>query len=116
MARSSFMRLTVLCFFLASTALVACLDLAWAGTTGKVLGRGTDGRTNEALPGVNVILVGTNRGASTDGQGEFFITNINPGVYSLRLTLVGYKDALANNIRVRIDATTEVSFAMEETT
>ena len=40
-----------------------------AGTTGKIAGKVTDGETGEALPGVNVIIEGTQLGSATDIEG-----------------------------------------------
>jgi hypothetical protein len=86
-----------------------------AAATGKISGRVTDAKTREPLVGVNVTLVGTNRGAATDVQGDFFIANVDPGVYSLRARQVGYNDVIVNDVRVRVDATTEVKFQLQET-
>lgn len=85
------------------------------GSTGKIAGHVTDARTKEPLIGVNVLLQGTNRGGSTDVQGDFFIANVAPGVYTLKARQVGYKDMTMTDVRVRVDATTEVMFAMEQT-
>ena len=41
--------------------------------TGKIVGIVTDASTDEALPGANVVLVGTYLGASTDLDGQFII-------------------------------------------
>ena len=41
---------------------------AFAGTTGKIAGAITDKQTGEPLPGVNVIIAGTNIGAATNIQ------------------------------------------------
>ena len=51
----------------------------FAGTTGKIAGTVKDATTGEALPGSNVIIVGTTMGAATDTNGEYFILNIPPG-------------------------------------
>ena len=88
---------------------------AEAGTTGRITGRVTDAKTKEPLIGVNVLVVGTSRGASTDVTGEFSIPNIDAGTYSIRASQVGFKESIVNNIRVRPDATSEISFVMEET-
>ncbi len=48
-------------------------------TTGKVSGRVTDARTEEALAGVSVAVVGTRLGAVTDANGEYTILGFPPG-------------------------------------
>ncbi|MBU1936629.1 TonB-dependent receptor, partial [bacterium] len=46
---------------------------------------------NEPLLATNVFVVGTQSGASTDADGNFQISDIIPGNYTLRISLVGYK-------------------------
>ncbi len=50
----------------------------YAGTTGKIAGKVIDEETNEPLPGCNIIIEGTNLGAASNPDGEFFIINIPP--------------------------------------
>ena len=67
------------------------LNITYAGTTGKLTGKATDAKTKEALPFVNVTLLGTNLGAATDIDGNYVILNIPPGRYSVRAQSVGYQ-------------------------
>ncbi len=62
-------------------ALVLPLSVALAGTTGKIAGRVLDDK-GAPLPGVNVILEGTKRGAITGTDGSYFILSVDPGGYS----------------------------------
>jgi TonB-linked SusC/RagA family outer membrane protein len=78
-------KLLSLCF---AFLLVPTFALAQNGT---LSGRITDGQTNEALPGANVYLVELGKGASTNIDGEYRITNITPGTYTLTSSYVGYK-------------------------
>ncbi|MCS7155946.1 MAG: TonB-dependent receptor [Bacteroidota bacterium] len=87
---------------------------AWAGTTGKIAGRVTDARTGEPLPGVNVVIVGTLQGAATDAEGYYTILNVKPGTYAVRASFVGYAPQTVENVRVQIDKTTIVNFALRE--
>ncbi len=99
------------------TALLAGLsvEMAWAGSTGKISGIVTDAKTNERLVGVNVLIVGTRQGATTDPQGEFVIPNVSVGTYTLRASQVGYTGVVLEDVLVRADATSEVKIAMEQT-
>jgi len=85
----------------------------YGGTTGKIAGKVTDAETNDPLPGCNVIIEGTNFGAASNADGEFFIINIPPGTYTVRASMIGYKAYRIENVRVLIDLTTEVDFSME---
>src|SRR5699024_4761651 len=59
--------------------------------TGDISGTVTDSQTGEALPGTNVFIPDANRGASTDADGEFTISNVPAGTYTLRVTFIGYQ-------------------------
>jgi outer membrane receptor for ferrienterochelin and colicins len=77
------------------------LSLATAvAQTGAITGRVVDARSGEGLPGVNVLLQGTVRGASTDTSGTFAIAAVRPGVYTLSFSLVGYKRELRAGVTV----------------
>lgn len=70
------------------------------GITGKVV----DKISKEPLPGVNVIIVGTNIGAATDLKGEYTIEGLEPGIYQVRASFIGYdaqikSDIVVNNVR-----------------
>ncbi len=59
---------------------------------GVLTGTITDASTGEPLPGANVLLEGTNRGASAGPDGQFEISGIEPGEYSVLVRFIGYRD------------------------
>ncbi|KAB2921951.1 MAG: TonB-dependent receptor plug domain-containing protein [Bacteroidetes bacterium] len=87
-----------------------------AGTTGKIAGTVTDGRSGEPLPGVNIVLVGTTYGAVSDFEGNFIIINLPPGTYTIRASAIGYSPLSYANIRVSVDLTTRQDFKLSEET
>lgn len=95
-------------FFLAFTSV-----FVYAGTTGKISGTVIDAQTKEPLPGCNIIIEGTSLGAASNIKGEFFILNIPPGSYTVKASMVGYKNYKIDNVRVLIDLTTTLEFVME---
>lgn len=78
----------------------------FSGTTGKIAGKVVDRETGEGLPGVNVVVVGTNLGAASDSDGYYRIINVSPGRYQLRVTMIGYSPVTINDVLVNIDRTT----------
>jgi iron complex outermembrane receptor protein len=54
-----------------------------------VSGTVTDSKTGEGLPGVNVLVVGTSNGATTDFDGKFKLSL--SGDVSLKFSYIGYK-------------------------
>ncbi len=90
-----------------------CFEFIFAGVTGKISGRITDGSTGEPLIGANVLLENTYLGAATDIDGRFFILNIPPGEYVLVVSMIGYTKTTVTDIRVEIDLTTIIDVAMD---
>lgn len=83
--------------------------------SGKIAGRITDASTGEELPFVNVIIVGTNFGAASDIEGNYFIINIPPGTYSLKASAIGYNAVTVQNIKVASGFTTTENFKLTPT-
>jgi len=84
-----------------------------AQTTGKIAGRVTDSRS-EALIGANILIDGTLMGAATDLNGDYFIINVPPGTYKLRVRMMGYESLVMENVVVSINRTTNLSFELKE--
>ena len=59
-----------------------------------------------------MVVVGANTGASTDPDGAYVIMNLPPGIYQLRVTLVGYGPVSINQVRVTTDQTTVINASM----
>lgn len=78
--------------------------------TGSVSGTVRDESSGEPLFGVNVILLGTTRGATTDPDGMFRILGVPEGRYDVRATAIGYEMTELNDVAVTADNTTGVEF------
>ncbi|MBC8181505.1 carboxypeptidase-like regulatory domain-containing protein [candidate division KSB1 bacterium] len=87
-------------------------SILMAGTTGKISGRVFDQSTGEPLPGANVKITGTMMGASTDASGFYFIINVPPGTYSVKVLFMGYEGMIKSNVQVMVDRTTNLDFAL----
>ena len=80
----------------------------FGGTTGRIAGRIRDSETKEGVIGASVVIKGTNYGAATDLEGDFYINNLPPGKYTVVISSVGYNKYTLENVIVRIDLTTRV--------
>ncbi len=100
-----------LCLLL-TLLLVQGRDTVWAGTTGKIAGVIKDKDTGERLPGVTVVIQGTTMGAAANENGEYFILNVVPGVYTLRASLIGYTPVEVDQVSVSLDLTTTIDFEL----
>lgn len=83
--------------------------------TGNLAGVVTDAKTNEPLPGVNVIIKGTYYGAASDINGAYKITGISEGKYNIDVSLIGYKTYQFTGIQVNANKTTKLDVTLEET-
>ncbi|MDP4193081.1 MAG: TonB-dependent receptor, partial [Bacteroidota bacterium] len=90
-------------------------QILWCGVTGKISGKIVDKKTGEALYGATVSLEGTKLGGVSDAEGAYYIINVPPGKYDLKVTYVGYKSVMEKNVVVNIDRTTKVDFQIEST-
>ncbi|MBP1692020.1 MAG: Outer rane receptor protein, partial [Bacteroidetes bacterium] len=95
------LRSVLICLMVASQA--------FAGTNGTLEGTVKDSRTGESLPGVNVLILGIQRGAATDTSGFFIIQNIRAGRYDVRVTHVGYRPSLLKSVSVNADLRTRLT-------
>ena len=99
--------------FIALVLTVGFVGVASAGTVGKISGTVVDEK-GQPLPGVSVMIEGTKKGAVTSADGSYFILNVDPGVYKLAASLIGYQKATKTDVGVKADFTTELNFRLKE--
>ena len=68
---------------------------------GSISGTVIDAQTKEPLIGVNVLVLDTQYGASTDIEGRYTIENVPVGAYRLRFDYIGYESILKTDVIVR---------------
>ncbi len=91
-----------------------CLNAAtYAQRTGEIQGIVKDRKTQEYLVGVTIAVEGTQKGVTTDIDGNFKIT-LPVGSYNLKATLVGYKTLTKFNINLTTGNAQQVTFELEE--
>jgi hypothetical protein len=81
--------------------------------SGRISGKVTDQQTGEPLIGANIIVMGTSLGAASDVNGEYLITNLSPGQYSVKASYIGYRDLTINNVLVTSGLTTRLNFELQ---
>ncbi len=102
--------LRIICLFL--SILFFQFEIAYAGQTGKISGNVTDSETGEPIIGANILIEGTFLGGAADVEGYYYINNIPPGKYTLKVTSVGYKPTKILNVFVKIDKTTNIDIKL----
>lgn len=88
--------------------------LLMAGTTGKIAGIVENTKTGEPITGATVRVAGTDIVTQTDIDGEYFILNLPAGTYSISVSVIGFQIVQQENVRVLLDLTTPVDFALEQ--
>jgi outer membrane receptor protein involved in Fe transport len=109
----------------ASLAVAAILALAFllcmpsgfvtAQSTARIVAKVTDAKTGEGLPGANVTVKGTYYGGTSDIEGNVRIEKVNPGAYTIEVSLLGYKLVQFTNVKVEAGQTTTIRPKLEET-
>ena len=100
--------------FLLTLIIISVLDAQSDRVSGKIRGKAIDGMTKDPLVGANILLlpVESGRGTMTNENGEFVIPNIMSGIYSIKVSYMGYASTIIQNIEVSPGATTEILCSM----
>ena len=105
--------LSFVCFLLAGLMMAFSPDNVMASTFGKVQGVVADADGNP-LPGANVVIEGTQRGATTDAEGYYLILAADPGLHRMTASMVGYTTSTQEGVSVKSDFTTNLDFTLTE--
>src|SRR5579862_2361664 len=84
-------------------------------TTGRILGTVSD-PSGAAVPGAAVVVTDTQRGSvrtvATDDSGNYFVTQLQPGVYKVRAEAKGFKTVDRVNIVIEVATDVRVDIAL----
>lgn len=84
-----------------------------AQNLGSIKGRVIDAITNEPIPLANVLLVGTEKGVTSNLNGEFEINNVNLGFQNIKVSYIGYKSLIFRDILVTRSQAASVNISLE---
>ena len=73
-------------------SIIVLLSLTQFTFAADIRGRVTDSGSGDFLPGANVVVAGTNFGASSDRSGSYSIGGLTAGDYTLQVSYIGYSD------------------------
>lgn len=98
-----------LCFVL------LCVSITLSNAqNGSIAGKVTD-INKQPVPGVNVVIESTTKGASSDINGMYNIKDVAPGKYTIVATFIGF-NTLKKEVVVNANAVTTVNLTMTENT
>ena len=90
-----------------------CAVIANAQDTGSIVGKLTDKEYNdEPLAFANVLIKGTTKGTTTDFDGLYEIADLEPGVYTVVYSYLGYETVEIPNVTVEKAKVTTVNIPM----
>lgn len=96
-------------------ALILAAAFLFGAEYGKITGRVRDAETGEPLIGADVIVEGTELGASTDEKGDYVILYVPAGTYVVTASYLGYDPFTYAQVIVNADQTTNLNFRLKPT-
>ena len=94
--------------------LIILLNIVFSQTTGKISGTIKDQSSSLPIIGANIIIINQGIGAATDLDGNFFILNVDPGLYDLRVDYIGYESKIIKDIQVSVNRTTTRNIVLKQ--
>ena len=96
--------------------LMAALTAASQTPTASISGVVHDS-TGAVVPQVKITLrniaKGTSRGASSDNNGQYTMTNVEPGTYELRAERTGFNTEVKNNVILAVGGATQLDLNLQ---
>ena len=90
---------------------IAILPMFSQGTiNGKII----DSKTREALPFVSVLIIGTQKGTTTNDKGEFVLENAPLGYVKIQASFIGYQTMISESYLVTNDKSPYIIIALAE--
>lgn len=81
---------------------------------GSLKGRVYNVKNNDPLPFTNLIISGTNIGATSDIDGNFSFTGLKPGYIKLEASSIGFEKVMTEEILITNAKTASIDIAMTE--
>ncbi|SIS55980.1 TonB-dependent receptor [Belliella pelovolcani] len=97
---------SIICFLFISSNLY--------GQGGIIQGTVKNPVNNEPVPFANIVITGTEIGTVSDENGKYRIEGINPGLYNVRASFVGFKSKTIFEVQVTRARAVQLDFELEE--
>jgi len=83
---------------------------------GSIKGRIFDAKTNQPIEFASVLIQGTNISSTSDLDGNYVFTGVEPGFKHLLVTLVGFQTTVSSEFQVQGNQTTFIDVPVQEST
>jgi outer membrane receptor protein involved in Fe transport len=104
-----------LLFFFAAVITLSLASGQSSTEKGRIEGKVVDAKTGEGVYGANVSVKGTYYGGASDVDGNVKVEKVNPGVYTVEISLLGYKVVQYTNFKIEEGKTAKFTAKLEET-
>jgi TonB-dependent receptor len=88
----------------------------FAQSAGKLAGKITDRKTGETLIGATIGIQGSSKGAATNAEGRYILSDLQPGRYTLIIRYIGYQSKSISDIEIKAGAVTQLDAILDEAT
>jgi len=79
---------------------------------GSIRGNVVDQKTGETIIGASVVIEGTLKGAATDIDGNYQINDVEPGIYSVKISFVSYETVIVESVKVEAGKISRLNAAL----
>ena len=91
-----------------------CLSVGVFAQSGSIKGRVFNIKNNDPLPFTNIIISGTTIGSTSDLDGNFIFTGLNPGYVKLEASSIGFEKIMTEEILITNSKVASLDIAMKE--
>ncbi len=93
---------------------ITVVDFALVPIHGAISGKITDYESFEAIEGAEIMAIGpfSNYSTTSNPDGTYLLNNVNPGLYDVTASAVGYTPETRANLEVFIDSTIIIDFSL----
>jgi len=85
-----------------------------AQNTGNLTGKIYNEKNNEPLAGAAVLITELQKGTSADLNGNYTISNIKPGTYTVEVSLIGYENKKIKNVKIEAGETKKLNIGLKK--
>ncbi|MEX1122503.1 MAG: carboxypeptidase-like regulatory domain-containing protein, partial [Balneolales bacterium] len=79
---------------------------------GELTGIVRDDANQTSLQGVNIWIESEQSGISTDENGRFHLSGLQPGVYAVRFSFIGYSTRIETDVVIRSNRSTRLDVSL----
>jgi hypothetical protein len=90
------------------------LSLISQAQNGKINGKIVDAKTGETLPGATVLIEGTTKGVSSDFDGNFSLSGLQAGKYTIIASYITYDNKKFVDVVVKANDVTEFNITLDQ--